>query len=110
MLIENGRYCFGFWDNMPYGFATDKYEDFVLFKNSIDKKIAVNHIESLDDSITSAMSIDIFTGEEFNAGIYEDGEFTFPVDFLRYYKTKDIGIPYEYEAYLENLLRNKNSL
>ena len=35
----------------------------------------------------------------------EDGEFVFPVDFLRYYKTKDIGIPYEYEAYLKTILK-----
>ena len=51
------------------------------------------------------MSRDIFTGELFNAGFYEDGEYRFPVDFLRYYKTRDIGIPYEYEAYLKKILK-----
>lgn len=104
MKAQNGRYLFGFWDNMPYRSVTDKYEDFEQFKNSVSKKKIINHIESLDDAIASAMSVDIFTGEEFNAGIYEDGDFTFPVDFLRYYKAKDIGIPYEYENYLKTIL------
>ena len=46
----------------------------------------------------------MFTGEAFNSGFYDDGEFKFPVDFLRYYKTRDIGIPYEYEEYLKKIL------
>lgn len=104
MKNENGRKLFGFWDGMPYGSITDSYEDFESFKNTINKEKVINHIESLDDWITSEMSSDIFTGEKFNAGIYDDGDFTFPVDFLRYYKGKNIGIPPEYEAYLKSIL------
>ena len=104
MKTENGIRSFGFWEGMPYGITTDKYEDFELFKNSIKKEKVIQHIESLDDWIASAMSRDMFSGEQFSAGVYEDGDFTFPVDFLRYYKTRDIGIPYEYEDYLKKTL------
>lgn len=100
MTVENGKYFFGFWEGMPYGSRTDSYDDFKEFKNTIDKEIVIRHIEALDDWVSSAQSTDLFTGEKFNAGIYDDGDFTFPVDFLRYYKTYDIGIPPEYEAYL----------
>lgn len=104
MTIENGKRSFGFWVGMPYGKATDKYEDFEAFSNTISKEKVIEHIESLDDWLASEMSKDIFTGEKFNAGIYEDGDFVFPVDFLRYYKSKKIGIPLEYEAYLNTIL------
>ena len=36
-------------------------------------------------------------------GQYIDGDFRFPLDFLHYYKNYDIGIPYEYEAYLKEI-------
>lgn len=104
MTIENGKYSFGFWAGMPYGTVTDKFEDFQRFPNKISKKKVISHIENLNDWIASEMSTDIFTGERFNAGFYEDGDFIFPVDFLRYYKSKDIGIPPEYETYLNTIL------
>ncbi len=34
------------------------------------------------------------------AGFYFDDPFRFPIDFLRYYTTYNIGIPPEYEKYL----------
>ena len=36
-------------------------------------------------------------------GLYDDGEFTFPLEFLHYHKYYDIGIPYEYEEYLKSI-------
>ena len=104
MKTENGRYFFGFWEGMPYKTVTDRYEDYVKFKNVISKAEVIRHIEALDNAVASAISTDIFTGEKFNAGLYDDGVFTFPVDFLRYYKSKDIGIPPEYEKYLSEIL------
>ena len=104
MKHKNGKYFFGFWNGMPYRDVTDKFDDYLLFKNQINKSKVIQHIESLDDWISSELSADIFTGEQFNAGFYEDGNFVFPVDFLRYYKKTDIGIPYEYESYLCELL------
>ena len=105
MKNVRGRFMFGFWENQPYNLITDKYEDFVEIKNAIDKKTVVEHIESLGAAICSIRSHDIFTGEKFNSGFYIDGEFQFPVDFLRYYTTRDIGIPYEYEEYLKTILK-----
>ena len=104
MKMIRGRYMFGFWEGQPYRYVTDKYEDFLSYKNTIDKRAVTRHIESMDEWLGSTRSYDIFTGEEFNCGFYIDGEFQFPVDFLRYYKTRDIGIPYEYEEYLKKIL------
>ena len=104
MRIIKGRYLFGFWEGQPYSFVTDKYKDFLSYKNTIDKQVVIAHIEKLNRWLASVQSYDMFTGEEFNSGFYEDGEFQFPVDFLRYYKTRDIGIPYEYEEYLKKIL------
>lgn len=106
MKKMHGKNVFGYWQNQPYdGLVTDEYDDFTKFKNTIDKKTVIEHIESLDDWLGSTQSHDIFTGEEFNCGFYIDGDFQFPVDFLRYYKTRDIGIPYEYEEYLKGILK-----
>ena len=104
MKIIYGIKSFGFWEGQPYSHVTDKYEDFLSYKNTIDKQKVIQHIESLGAWLGSTRSQDIFTGEEFNCGFYDDGEFKFPVDFLRYYKTRDIGIPYEYEEYLKKIL------
>ena len=105
MKKVRGMNMFGFWKNQPYdNLITDEYDDFIKFKNTIDKQAVIAHIESLGAWLCSVRSHDIFTGEEFNSGFYIDGSFQFPVDFLRYYKTRDIGIPYEYEAYLKQIL------
>ena len=82
---------FGFFDGQPYGLVTDKYEDFKEIKNAIDKENVIKHIESLEAWLSSAISKDIFTGEEFGAGFYIDGDFQFPIDFLRYYKRDSAG-------------------
>ena len=48
---------------------------------------------------------DIFSGEAIEqAGIIEDGKFVFPLDFIHYYEKYDIGIPVEYEEYIESRL------
>ncbi len=104
MKTNYGTIEFGFWEGQPYDTVTDKYEDFLSYKNTIDKQAVIKHIESLGAWLCSVRSYDMFTGEEFNSGFYEDGEYQFPVDFLRYYKTRDIGIPYEYEEYLKKIL------
>lgn len=104
MVFQNGLFGFGFWKNMPYGEPTDKLEDFFKYQNTLDKNLIIRHIEGLDQWLSSERSTDIFTGEEFNAGLLKDGNFRFPVDFLRYYKKLDIGIPSEYEAYLKTIM------
>lgn len=104
-----GLNVFGYWKELPEesrdGLITDEYADFLRYKNTIDKNAVIEHIESLGAAICSIYTHDIYTGEEFNSGFYVDGDFHFPVDFLRYYKTRDIGIPYEYEEYLKGILK-----
>ena len=103
MKVIDNRKCFGFWAGMPTDEITDSFEDFTKYKNTLPKDFIIQHIESLNAWITSERSHDIFTGKAFNFGVYDDGDFTFPVDFLRYYKNYDIGIPPEYENHIKAL-------
>ena len=101
MKTTNGFMLFGFFRGMVYKHCDEEFEKYKEFRNSISKNAVIKHIESLDDAITSIHAKDIFTGEDLgNAGLYDDGPFRFPIDFLHYYKNHDIGIPDEYERYL----------
>ena len=95
---------FGFFKGMKYGKCEDDFEKYKKIKNHISKDKILNYLESLSISAVAPMSTeDIFDGEEIEqAGIYEDGNFTFPADFLHYYKKYDIGIPEEYEKYISS--------
>ena len=105
MITRNGYSGFGYWEGMPYGICTDKFEDFKQFKNFIPKEKIIEHIKSLDPALCPMpQHYDIFTGEVITtAGQYEDGHFLFPLDFLRYYEKYDIGIQPEYEEYLKSI-------
>ena len=96
--------AFGYFKGMPYEDSTEDFDRYRQLKNAIPKDVIIEHIESLDKGLTSLPTKDIFTGAPLQAGIYEDGEFIFPLDFLHYYKNYDIGIPYEYEEYLKTVL------
>lgn len=108
MIERNGKFGFGFFKGMPYATskeAPDDFNNFRNFKNKIPKEKIIQHIEtSAELGLTSAETRDIFTNEELQAGIYWDGNFVFPADFLHYLKNYDIGVPYEYEEYLTNIL------
>ena len=95
--------AFGFFKGMPYEDCEENFDDYCALKNSISKEQVISHIESLDKGLTSLPTKDLFTGESLQAGIYLDGDFVFPLDFLHYYKHYDIGIPYEYEEYLKTV-------
>ena len=95
---------FGYFKGLPYERSAENFDDYRAFKNSIAKAMVIEHIESLEEWLTSLPSKDIFTGEDLHAGMYIDGDFTFPMEFLHYYRKYDIGIPYEYEAYLKTIL------
>ncbi|MCC8174492.1 MAG: hypothetical protein LIO65_09090 [Odoribacter sp.] len=105
MKESNGYKLFGWWDGMPYGEPSDKFEDFKQFKNTIPKEKIIAHIKSCEIWYCPMPEHhDIFTGEVIKeAGEYQDGDFLFPIDFLRYYETYDIGIPPEYEEYLKSI-------
>ena len=94
---------FGFFKGLPYKNSIENFEDYKKYKNSIPKEAILSHISSLDAGLTSLPSFDMFTGEELHTGMFWDGKFTFPYEFLHYYKNYDIGIPYEYEAYLKEI-------
>lgn len=94
---------FGFFKGLPHTGCSETVDKYKMFKNSVKKTDVIKHIEELDPWFTSTPSIDVFTGEELRAGIFEDSDFTFPYEFLHYYKNYDIGIPYEYEEYLKSI-------
>lgn len=94
---------FGFFKGLPYEDCNENFEDYKLYKNSIPKSAVISHIESLEEGLTTLPSYDFFTGEKLHAGMFWDGDFTFPYEFLHYYKNYDIGIPYEYEEYLKSI-------
>ena len=95
---------FGYFKGLPYERSTENFDDYLQLKNRIPKAKVISHIESLEEWLTSLPSKDIFTGEKLHAGMYIDGDFIFPLEFLHYYKKYDIGIPYEYESYLQAIL------
>ena len=94
---------FGFFKGLPYEDCNENFEDYTQYKNRIPKKEILSYIESLDAGLTTLPSKDMFTGETLHAGMFWDGDFTFPYEFLHYYKNYDIGIPYEYEEYLKSI-------
>ena len=105
MRNSNEHILFGYWEGMPYGEATDKFEDSKKFKNTIPKEKIIAHIKSCEVWYCPMVEHhDMFTGEVIKeAGQYKDGRFWFPTDFLRYYEIYDIGIPPEYEEYLKSI-------
>lgn len=94
---------FGFFLGLPHTGSTEPFSKYENFKNAISKAAVINHIEGLEPWLAPAPSKDFFTGEWLHAGIFEDGDFVFPYEFLHYYKNYDIGIPYEYEEYLKSI-------
>ena len=95
---------FGYFDFMLYDDSNECFDDYRHLINKIPKEKVIEHIESLTPWRTSIPGRDPFTGETLYSGLYEDGDFIFPLDFLHYYKNYDIGIPYDYEAYLMEIL------
>lgn len=95
---------FGFFKGLPHTGSNENFDDFRKLKNKISKTAVIEHIRSLEAGLTSEPSIELFTGEEILAGVFEDGDFLFPYEFLHYYEKYDIGIPYEYEEYVKQFI------
>jgi hypothetical protein len=100
---------FGFFKGMKYGKCEDDFESYETIKNQIDKSEVLAYLKGLPIAGVAPMSVeDIFTREPIEqAGIVEDGDFTFPLDFIHYYEKYEIGIPIEYENYIKT--KNKAS-
>lgn len=96
---------FGWFKIVPHGDGTEEFEEYKKYHNKIEKEKVARHMRTLRAGVTSVPSYDVFTGEKLQAGLFEDGEFIFPMEFLHYYENYDIGIPYDYEDYLVNELK-----
>ena len=94
---------FGYFTGLSYEDSNENFDDYKKFNNSIPKEKVIEHIKSLEFGLTSLPSSDFFTGEKLHAGIFRDGDFIFPYEFLHYYENYDIGIPPEYEEYLKSI-------
>lgn len=94
---------FGFFAGLPYSGCDEVFETYRSFKNAIPKAEVLAHMKEVEFGLTSLPSLDLFTGEPIHAGMCWDGEFTFPHEFIHYYEKYDIGIPPEYEAYLNKI-------
>ena len=99
---------FGYFKGLPYERSNESFEDYKKLNNSISRADVIRHIESLEEWVTSLPSVELFTGESLQAGLYMDGDFRFPLEFLHYYKNYGIGIPYDYEEYVKGLLSDGN--
>lgn len=97
------RHEFGYFRGLPYDGCNEDFDRYKEFRNKVSKDAVIRHIESLEPGLTTLPSYDIFSGEKLHAGIFLDGDFVFPYEFLHYYKNYDIGIPYEYEEYLKSI-------
>lgn len=110
-FLDFGKvYFFGFFKGSPLvenksENEIDNFNEYKNYKNKIPKNKIIKHIESLDFfSLCGIHTYDIFTRKKIeNAGEYKDGNFIFPIEFLHYLKNYDIGVPYEYEAYLQSI-------
>lgn len=95
---------FGFFRGMKYGKCNDDFASYEKIKNQLKKSDVLAYMMKLPIAAIAPMTTtDIFTDEPLEqAGIIEDGQFCFPIDFIHYYEKHDIGIPVEYEEYLMN--------
>ena len=104
MVEMGGKLFWGYWKELPYDVDTgETFEEYTKLRNTISREGVIRHLEKTPFSVMARVGEDIFTGERLELGQYEDGKFVFPWEFLHYYKNYDIGIPYEYEAYLKSI-------
>ena len=99
--------AFGYFKGMPYKRSNEDFDEYRKFKNTLPREKIYEHMLQVDARHQWRAVVethDIFTGEELTAGKCVDGDFVFPYEFLHYYKNYDIGIPYDYEAYLRDVV------
>lgn len=98
--------CFGFFEGMKYGKCEENFETYKNLENELNKADVLKYLKELPVAAIAPVSVeDIFTGEALEqAGLIEDGNFRFPIDFIHYYEKYDIGIPLEYEKHIKSKL------
>ena len=96
--------CFGFFKGMNYGKCEEDFESYKKINNQLNKADVLKYIKGLPIAAVAPISVeDIFTGTPLEqAGLIEDGEFRFPIDFIHYYENYEIGIPLEYENHIKS--------
>ena len=108
--LRNGLKAFGFFRGLVYGDReySEDLDVYRNFENNIDRNAVLEHMRSAECGLCPICGsrADILDGEEFDyigPGIYEDGPYTFPTEFLHYYEKYNLGIPPEYEEYLKSI-------
>lgn len=107
MIEKNGIKAFGCIKGFAYSKSyVEDYDDYLNYHNKLNKSVIIKHIHTLrKDPAAGPPNKDMFTGETIlGPGLYVDGDFVFPSEFLYYFEKYDIGIPYEYEEYLINVI------
>ena len=99
---------FGFFRGMTYGNRNEDFNSYKEIKNELSKSSILEYLKRLPIAAVAPMSTkEIFTGEYLEqAGLIEDVDFCYPIDFIHYYEKYDIGIPVEYEKYIASKILN----
>ena len=100
MIEIKGKKFIGLLKGLPYGDYNETVSDYKRNDTILERDVVLKRLESLDGAYTSEPTYDINTGEQFLAGICDDGEYRITTDFIRYYKQGIVDIPKEYEDYL----------
>ena len=100
MITRNGFKCFGFFKGLPYGECNESMDDYSRADCVLNRDVVNHHFDELSAAYTSEPTYDLFTGELVLGGLYDDGNFLFTTDFVRYYRQGKVDIPKEYEQYL----------
>lgn len=89
---------------MKYGKCEEDFDAYRKIENQLNRTDVLKYIKALPIAAIAPISVeDIFTGQPLKqAGLIEDGDFRFPVDFIHYYEKYDIGIPIEYEKHIKS--------
>ena len=105
MIYSNGRKLFGFYLRSCYepNLCVEEIENERVKQDSVARELFERRLPSLEFWCATTQAKDIYTGETFQAGIYEDGPFTFTMDFVRYYNRELTELPEEYKEYLFDL-------
>ncbi len=93
---------FGFFTEDSDETFAKPFQHYRSIRNRIPKESVLSYLQSLPiHAVSPGIAKDFLTGEFLPImGLYQDGDFRFPVEFVHYYEKYDIGIPVEYEEYL----------
>ena len=102
--IEGYKY-FGYLRGMPYGqdLCDETFDDYPIMETDEERPKLLLHLKQLTPALTSEPTYDLVTGKPLQGGMYEDGIYGFPTDFVHYYMRGIVGFPVEYMDYLRDM-------